>query len=326
MLNRRHVLIAAATATVAGTSIGQGRYPSRPIRIIVPAAPASAVDITARTVAEQMRKISGQPVHVENKPGASGLLGVQEVLRSAPDGYTLLAGNVNSNALLPALQPGKVKGDLRKLLIPVTMMSDAPALLLSAKVNFAPETVKQAIEYARARPGKLFYVSSGIGTHGHVSMLMLSKIAGLDLTHVPVVSNAQAMSVMNSGEVQLGFATLTTILPMVLDGRFKPLAITARQRVPALPDTPTFAEAGYPAVSTGVWQGLFLPAGVPEETVQAVFRLASDALADSQVKASFDRAQLQHWASNSPQEFAAFINEEIRKYSEIAKENNLPIE
>jgi tripartite-type tricarboxylate transporter receptor subunit TctC len=325
MINRR-VAMTAALGAAAGPLRAQTRYPARPIRMVVAAAPASAIDITARHVAESMRRLSGQAVQVENKPGASGLLAVQEVLRAAPDGYTLLAGNVNSNALLPALQPGKVNGDLRRLLTPVTMMSDAPALLVSTRTGFPPESLRQAVDYIKGRPDKQFYVSSGIGTHGHVSMLLLSKLAGLKMDHVPVTSNAQAISVLQSGEVQVGFATLATILPLVQEGRFKPLAVTARQRVASLPETPTFAEAGYPAVSAGVWNGLFLPAGVPDEVVQALFKLTTDALSEPAVRASFEKANLVHWASQSPREFAAFIDGEIRKYAEIAVENHLPIE
>lgn len=326
MFNRRQAVVATALSALSWQARGQSRYPQRPLRIVVAAAPASAVDITVRHMAEQMRKISGQPTHVENKPGASGLLAVQEVLRAAPDGYTVLAGNVNSNALLPALQPGKVRGDLRRLLTPVTMMSDAPALLLGTRNNFAPETLKQVIDYVKARPDQVFYVSSGIGTHGHVSMLLLSKLTGTRMTHVPVTSNAQAISVMQGGDAQLGFATLTTILPLIQEGRFKPLAVTARHRVSTLPDTPTFAELGFPAVSAGVWQGLFLPAGASDEVVQGLFRLANESLNDPAVRGAFERANLQHWVSQSPREFAAFVDGEIRKYAGIAAENNLPIE
>ena len=326
MIDRRQLLLGAALAASTGTGRTQPRYPARPIRFVLPAAPASAVDLTVRALAEQMRQMSGQPVHVDNKPGASGLIAIQEVLRAPPDGYTVLAGNVNSNGLLPALQPGKVRVDLRKALIPVTMMTDAPVLFLSTKTGFPPETLRDVIDYARARPGQLFYTSSGIGTHSHFSMLVLSGAANLRASHVPVTSNAQAIAVMGSGEVQLGFATLATILPLVQEGRFRALAVTGGQRSPALPNIPTFGEAGYPMISTGVWQGLFLPAGTPDDVVQSLFRFTTQAMADPGVKASFERHSLQYTPSASPREFAAFVDAEIRKYAEIAVANNLPIE
>lgn len=310
----------------ANSQAQQSSWPDRPIRVVVAAAPASAADLTMRIVGQEMQKLLGQGVVVDTKPGASGLIAVNEVMRAAPDGYTLLMGNANSNALLPALQPGKLAVDLRKALIPISMLSDAPALLLASKADFPPESLADMVSYVRERPDELFYTSSGVGTHGHVSMLILSDAAGLHLNHVPAPSNSQAGAMLASGEVKLGFATMATAVPLVQGGRFKPLAATGLSRHAVLPEVPTFLEAGYAAVSFGVWQGLFAPAGVPQELVDKLFKTIQKAMAQPETIEALERANLVPLVSTSPAAFAEFVDAEITKFRQIGEDNQLPIQ
>jgi len=240
-------------------------FPTKPLRLIVPFTPAGAVDIASRAIAIEMSKTLGQPVTVENRPGAGGNLGAEVAAHSAPDGYTLFMSTSGIQAINPALY-AKMNIDPNKELVPVAplvSLSNVLVLHPSVKAN----SVKEVIAMAKAEPGKIPYASSGNGTSIHMSGAMFTQMTGIEMIHIPYKGSGPAVTDLLGGTVSMMFDNIPSALPHIKSGKLKALATTGAKRDPALPDLPTIAEAGVPGYESGVWFGLMVPAGTPKDVI-----------------------------------------------------------
>jgi tripartite-type tricarboxylate transporter receptor subunit TctC len=275
------LLSAAVLALGMATAPAQEKYPSRPIKVIVPYAPGGATDIVARLVGDEIGKQTGQGFIVINKPGAFGMLAIDEIVKSEPDGYTLMLGNVSTNAITPILYAKKMNSDYVKSVVAVTNVVDVPAFLVVTEANeFPVKTVAELIAYAKKNPGKVRYGTVGIGSYPHYDMAYFAKRAGdLDLVGLPNKNGASGViQDMLRGDVQAAFLNVASTAGQVQAGKFRPLAVVNRTRLPAYPDVPTMKEAGFPDVGTVAWNGLFAPAATPKPVLEALLTAVHKAL------------------------------------------------
>src|SRR4029079_14636665 len=258
----------------------QDKFPSKPVKILVPYAPGGATDIVSRIVGEQMRQSLGQSFVVENKPGAFGILAIEEMARARADGYTIQVGNVSTNAITPVIFASKFKVNYDRDVAPVTNLIDVPAFQVVTTRNFAVKDVKELVEYAKKNPGKLRYGTVGAGSYPHFDMAYFAKRAG-DLDMIAIHNKAGASGVINdmiTGDTQASFLNVASTAAQIKAGKLRPLALVNHQRLPEFPDVPTMQEIGYPGVGTIAWQGLFAPAGTPKEVLETIFKASVQGL------------------------------------------------
>ncbi|MFA5912305.1 MAG: tripartite tricarboxylate transporter substrate binding protein [Burkholderiales bacterium] len=268
-------LLAWTDAALADT------YPSKPVHIIVPFPAGGAIDIIVRTSAQQLSKELGQPMLIENRPGASGNIGADAVAKSAADGYTLLAGTSATHGANPALYT-KLAYDARRDFVPVAHIAGVPNVLVVTPAS-GINTLADLVQQARAKPGKLSYGSAGSGTSLHLAGELFRSAAGVDVLHVPYKGAAPATTDLLGGQITMMFNTVPVALPLIRSGKLKALAVTSPKRHFALPDVPTFTELGYPSVASATWVGLFAPAGTPREVVAKVAQALERALREKTV-------------------------------------------
>jgi tripartite-type tricarboxylate transporter receptor subunit TctC len=265
-------LLAVTCLAIGATEArAQDRYPSKPVKIVVPYAPGGATDIVARILIEPMRQALGQPFVVENKPGANGIIAINEVLGGRADGYTLMIGNVTTNAIAPVTTPDKVP-DYEKRMAAVTRLVDVPAFLVATTTNFAPKTVPELIAFAKANRGKVRYGTVGAGSYPHYDMAFFAKKAG-DLDMVAIHNKNGASGViadMLTGDTQVAFLNVASTAAQVRAGKLRPLAMVNHSRLPDYPDIATMKEVGFDGVGSIAWQGVFAPAGTPKEVLDAL--------------------------------------------------------
>ena len=311
------VLVAVAAACAAAGARGESAdYPNRPIRIIVPLAPGGNVDIVARAVADQIAKGLGQPVVVENRPGASSLVGTHLVAKSAPDGYTLLA-IANTFATVPLIvsDPGY---DPLKDFAGISLTCLVPQVLV-VNPSLPVQSVKELIALARAEPGKISYASSGNGSTGHMAAELLNSQAGLKMLHVPYKGNSQAIVDVISGQVAMMFDQVSTSAPQIKAGKLRALAVTSLKRSPLLPDVPTIDESGLPGYEDITFNGLMAPAGTPREILVRLNQAVAKAVADRELYQRFIERGVELKASASPDEFTAYVTAEFEKKGRLAR-------
>src|SRR3954468_18089179 len=225
---------------IAANACAQAPYPTKPIRIVVPYAPGGLTDVVARLFAEQLRKVLNGAVFVENKPGASGILAIEEMARARPDGHTLMIGNISTNGLTPVLLAKKLKIDYDKDVQIVARLVDVPVFFLATTTDFAPKTFAEFLAHARANPGKVRFGSAGMGSYQQINTAILAKRAGLDLVHIPFKDGgAPILRDLANGDIQVSWFNITNPVGMMKEGRVRPLAVAAQQRLPAYPDVPT---------------------------------------------------------------------------------------
>jgi tripartite-type tricarboxylate transporter receptor subunit TctC len=283
------VLSALCLAFVAATGQAQDKYPSKPIKIIVPYVPGGATDIVARILADQLSKSLGQTVFVENKPGAFGIIAIEDMVRSGADGYTLMIGNVSTNAITPIIYASKFKIDYLKDVVPITDVVDIPAFLVATTKNFDVKSVPGLIDYAKKNPGQLRYGTVGPGSYPHYDMAYFAKRAG-DLDMIAIPNKAGATGVINdmlNGSTQVTFLNVASATPQVKAGSLVPLALVNHARLADFPDLPTMQELGFAGVGTIAWQGLFAPAGTPHDVLQTIFTATTQAMKAPAVKDAF---------------------------------------
>ncbi len=236
------------------------------MKIIVPYAPGGATDITSRLFGEQMRQSLGQQFVVESKPGAFGILAIEEMVRSKPDGYTLMVGNVSTNAITPVLFSKKLSINYEKDVASVSRLAIYPSFLLTTTHNFEPKTVAELIAYAKKNPGKVRYTSAGVGSFPHFDTEIFSRRAGIEMLHIPNKTGAAGMiNDLVVGDAQVAFINAASTASMIKAGKLRPIAVLAEKRLAEYPDVPTLAEAGYPGVGTLHWQSMLAPAQTPKE-------------------------------------------------------------
>jgi tripartite-type tricarboxylate transporter receptor subunit TctC len=315
------VLLISALCVLAGPLAAQEKYPSRPIKVLVPYAPGGAVDIVARIVTDQMREILGQTFVIENKPGAYGILAIQDMARARPDGYTLQFGNNNANVITPVLYAKKFTIDYERDVVPVARVADVPAFLIATKNDFPPTTLAEFIAYAKQNPGRLRYSSVGVGSFPQFDMEILARRAGIELTHLPNKNGATGMlNDLVRGDAQVGFLNLATAGPMVRAGQLRALAIVTEQRLPEYPDVPTLAELGYPGVGTLQWLAIFAPSGVPKDIVETLHKAAVTAATSPTVVAKLKAQVMRPAPSKSTAEAKAWLADEMALWRKITAE------
>ena len=292
-------------------------WPGKPVHVIVAYPPGGGIDVMARQLAEKLTRMWGQPVIVENKPGANTILATETVAKSAPDGYTVLLTTDATFSINPHLY-AKLPYDAQRDFIPVTMLVLLQQLLV-ANPSLPANTVQQLIALAKAKPGTINYASYGSGSQPHLSGEMLKYKAGIDLVHVPYKGISLAVPAVMAGEVQLTFAGIATSLPQLKAGRIKALAIGGPKRSPLLPNVPTFAELGYPEVETHAWFGLFLPAGSPREAVMRIYQDTRKILADPEYRQKQLIEKGYDVVGSGPEEFAAYIRKDSASRAQAVK-------
>lgn len=312
-----------ALALVAPTLALAQSYPVRPIRLICPFPPAGAVDIASRAIANELSKTIGQPVTVENRPGAGGNLGLQEVARSAPDGHTVLMTTSGINAINPALY-SKMPADPLKDLVPVSALVSLSNVLVvhpSVKAN----SVADLLAMVRAEPGKLSYASSGNGTSIHMSGEMFKFLTKTDMLHVPYKGSAPAVTDLIAGQVNVMFDNIPSALPHIRAGKLRALATTGAKRDPALPDLPTIAEAGVQGYESGVWFGLAVPAATPRE---AINRLNAEAVKGTKspdfVKRMTDLGYV--ILGTTPEQMADMNRQEVARWTPVVRASGAKVD
>jgi len=296
-------------------------YPSKPVRMIIPFAPGGASDFVGRIMQPKLQELLGQPIVVENKPGAAGSIGMDFVAKSAPDGYTVFLGNIGSIAINPAVMPAQSSVPTRDL-VAVTQVVDVPSIII-AHPSLPVSNVKELIAYARANPGKLNYGSPGSGSVDRLVIEILRKVGGLDMVHVPYKGGAgPAVAGLMGGETNLMSATAASSLPGIKAGRLKALAVTGEKRLEQLPDTPTVKEQGYPDLTASSWQGLFVPTGTPKEAIDKLYDAAVKTLAMPEVVSRLATGGAFAVTSPNQAAFGEYVAAETKRWARIAKESN----
>jgi len=311
------ILLGIALALSAAAS-SAGPYPERPIRLVVPWPAGGSSDATARIVARTLGEILGQSMVVDNKPGASGIIGTEFVARSPKDGYTLLwaISNHVTNPLLFKRVPYDPIGDFT----PIAVIGYAP-YLLAVNPNLPVKSLKEFVEYVRARPGQVSYASAGYGHSSHLGMELLSSMAGLSMLHVPYKGSAPAINDLLGGQVNVYMTTISDLEPHVKASRLRALAVSTLQRVPMAPDVPTFAESGYPDYEIVGYWGVFGPAGVPADVVAKLSSAINNALAHPDTRDKLHGLGLVYEpAGSTPEKFRAFVQRLLPKYTKLIKD------
>jgi tripartite-type tricarboxylate transporter receptor subunit TctC len=296
-------------------------YPSRPIRLIVPFAPGGGTDILVRILSPRLSTSLGQQIVVENRPGASSVIGTGEVVRSAPDGYTLLAVDT-SFTVNPSLQP-KMPYDSLKDLSPVIHLAAAPVILV-VHPSVAAKSVADLVALAKAKPGGLSYASGGNGASTHLAGELFKMVAGVDVVHIPYKGTGPAIADVVAGQVQMNFAGISSARPHVEGGRLRAIAVTGARRNSALPDVPTFSEAGL-QVDAGTHWGLLAPAGTPPAVIRKLNAETDRVLQLPEVKARIAELGFEA-AGGAPEAWAALIRSEMAKWAKVVKEARIKLD
>lgn len=300
----------------------QNDYPSQPISLIVAFSAGGAADVVTRAMAPKLASVLGVSVIVENRAGANGNIGANYVAKSKPDGYTLLIGfpGLTTN---PSLYK-QMSYDPEKDLVPIKMLATAPVLLV-AKPNLAANTVPELIALAKSKPGTLNYGSAGVGASGHMAAELFKMTAHVQMQHIPYKGGALALTDLMGGQIDLLFDSVASSRPLVEGKKIKALAIAGKQRSPALPNVPTFAEAGLPDYYAGTWFGLLAPKGIPQEVRERLAAAAAKVIKDPGVQASFDKLGIIA-DEGSSEDFASFMKDETAKWANVVKTADIRLE
>jgi len=320
MIKPMRVAVAAGLLACAAGALAQAPWPNRPIRMLVPVAPGGNVDIIARAIAEPLSKALGQTVTVENRPSAASLVGTQMVAKAPPDGYTLLAHS-NTFVSAPAItvNPGY---DPVKDFAAITLTCRI-AMVLVVNPGSPAQSVNDLIALAKAKPGELAYASSGNGSTGHIAAELFSRAAGIKMLHVAYKGNAQSVVDVMAGQVPMMFDQVSTSAQYIQSGKLRPLAVTTITRAAILPNVPTLDEAGLKGFNDSTWNGLLAPAGTPPEIVARLRAEVAKILKTPELVKRFGDRGIDLVASNSPEEFAAYVRDETARYVKLAHDANI---
>jgi len=315
--------VALALALAAACAHGQA-FPSKPVHLVVGFAPGGAADFVARAMADPLARALGQPIIVDNRPGAGSSIAAQIVAKAAPDGYTMLIASPSAISVNPVLNP-KIGYRPETDLVPISKVSASP-LVLAVHPSLGVGSVRELIDLAKKSPGKLNFASSGNGSAPHLAAVLFSRVAGVELVHVPFKSGGLAVQSVLAGDTQVTFATPPSVLPQVQAGRLRGLAITSRSRSPLVPGLPGMEEAGLADYEISFWYGFFVPAGTPPEIVRKLFDATTAALRQPEVGQMFAREGTETAASRSSEEFAAFLAADAKLWARLVKESGAKID
>jgi tripartite-type tricarboxylate transporter receptor subunit TctC len=305
-----------------GTATAQDRYPSKPLRLIVPFAPGGSTDIFARLIAERAQAPLGQPVVVENRAGAAGNIGAEAVARSAPDGYTLLMATTGVMAINNALYRNMTY-DAAKDLEPVIFVASITNVLI-VPPEFPAKSVAELIALAKKEPGKLSFASSGAGSSTHMSAELFKSMSGTDILHIPYKGSGQALPDLMSGRVSMMFENAPGAVSHIKSGKVRALAVTGLKRSPALPELPTVAESGVPGYESLSWSGIAVPAGTPRAVVDRLNKDFNSILATAEMRQKLAE-QGAETMGGAPEAFAQHIRAEREKWSRLIRANNIVV-
>jgi len=310
----------AMLPTAALSADAPEAWPTKRITYVVPFAPGGNTDTLARIISEKLTGTLGQPVIVDNKPGAGGNIGSDFVAKAKPDGYTILGGTISSHAINSSIYP-KMPYDATKDFEPITLIASSP-LVLAVPANSPYKTAKDLLAAAKAKPGDLTFASAGTGTSPHLAGELLKSVTHVDVTHVPYKGSGPAVTDLIAGHVQFMFDTALIVGPHIKAGKLRPLAVTSSKRVKTLPDVPTLVEAGVPGYEIGSWQAIFAPAGTPKPIVQKLNTSIVGVLKMPDVQERLAGLGMDTVAG-TPDELGRFQKDEVVKWSKIVKEANI---
>ncbi len=317
-MKRRQLLQSAVSAALVPSLVqAQDKYPSKPITWVCPYAAGGNADSRSRQVAKAMCAILGQPIIIDNKAGAGGNIGTEVIARAKPDGYTIGMGNFAPLAVNHALFK-KLNFDPANDIVPIGLIEKGP-LILMVRNDSPYKSVKDIVAAAKANPGKLSYASGGIGGSHHLSGALLENAAGIDLIHAPYKSGAAGATDLMGGQVQMMFEQMYSAMPAIKGGRLRALAITSKTRSPLLPDLPTMAEQGFPAIEVLNWQGLIAPKGISPELVKTLNAALNKALQDPEVKEKI-LSQGNEMGGGTPEVFAALVKAEAPRWGKVVRD------
>jgi tripartite-type tricarboxylate transporter receptor subunit TctC len=316
-------LIAGMWGAAINIAVGQNEWPSRPMTLLVPYSAGSASDTLARTLSRPIGIKLGQPVIIEDRPGADGMIAGRDAARAEPNGYTQYFGVTTSLSLAYLLQPN-LGFDPRKDYAPVSMVGDT-AYLLVVNSELGVKSIPELVALARSQPGALNFSSTGEGSIAHLGMLMLAKKLGIEMTHVPYKSTVQSIVDVASGVIQLQLATIAPTIPLYQSGKVRILGVASDHRIPSLPEIPTLQEQGVPDVEAKFSMGLFLPAGTPDGVIMLLNEAVRAALADPSVQKQYFQQGFEPKAS-TPAELAQYVNNEIETYRRVIAESGIKIQ
>ena len=297
-------------------------YPSRPIRLIVPYAPGGGADAIGRIVAKRVSETIGQPIVIENRGGAGSILGTEAVKNADPDGYTLLVGQSGPISINPAVYKN-LRYDPVKDFAPVTMTTAYPYILV-VNAKLPVNNLQEFVTLARSKPGEFNYGTTGVGAANHLVSELLSSRAGLKMTHIPYRGTALAVGDLLAGQVTMVFADAVSAMPHVQAGTLRALAVSSKNRAAIAPDIPTIAESGYPGFDAIGWHGILAPARTPPAIIGRLNSEIVKALKDPATKSLLETQAMQ-LVGNSPEEFAAFIKQDIALWQDVATQANVEV-
>jgi len=322
-MNRKTIVLFQLLLLAAPHAAAQAPYPSKPIRIVVAYAPGSTLDIMARILGPKVSDAMGQPVIVENRTGAGGMIGMDATAKAAPDGYTIGVGALGPNATNPALYK-KTPFDPVKDLTGVTLLATGPVVIV-VHPSVPARTVKELVALAKARPGELAYGTPGVGTSPHLAGELFQSVTGTKLLHVPYKGNPEALGDLMGGQLSIVFSGMPPVVPLVKAGRMRAVATTGPQRAPSLPDAPTVAEAGYPGAGMVIWYGIVAPGATPKPAIARLHAEINKAMKLPDVRERFVALGADPVAS-TPEEFSALIRDEYARWSKLIREAGIKAE
>jgi len=314
------LLMSLACLLLGSPAQAQDKYPSKALRILVPFGPGSATDIVIRIVGEQLRVILGQPVVIENRPGAFGILAIEEMATARPDGYTLQIGNPGTNALTPIIYKNKFKIDYDREVLMVTRLSEVPLVLATTTKDFPPQTYAEFIKYAKERPGKVRYASVGVGSNNHYDTEAFAQWAGVELLHIPNKGGGAAITNdLVTGDAQVALVNAASSAGVIKSGLLRVLAVMADERLPEYPDKPTLKELGY-TVGKGLWSGLYASSRTPRDVLETLHKATVQALQSEPVQTAFKRQMIKAVPNSSLEDARAWNAAEVAYWKKVTEQ------
>jgi tripartite-type tricarboxylate transporter receptor subunit TctC len=317
-------IVALAALMSPAAQAAEQNYPTRPVRMLIPFAPGGATDIIARVLEPTLTKRLGQQIVIDNRAGAAGNIAVELVAQAPPDGYTLLVGNISTNSINPLLFADRMKVNALRDLAPITKLVAIPNFILGSP-KLPASTLQEALAYAKARPGQLNF-QAPLGSYSHLDMLALTATAGVKMVHLPSKGAGETLTAMLRGDIHITESNVASNIGSVRAGQVKAFAVTSEKRLADLPDVPTMAEAGFPGIGSLNWNGLFAPAHTPRPIIVKLHAESVAAMKELDADGSLAKRALPVSLSASPDDFAAFVNAEAKRWEKIIRDNNVKID
>jgi tripartite-type tricarboxylate transporter receptor subunit TctC len=319
----RALLILLTVVTACGPAWGQG-YPSKPIRLVVGFAPGGAADTASRAIGEPLGRILGQTIVIDNRPGNGSSLAAEIVAKAPADGYTMLIASPSSQSVNPVINKNLGYVPERDFIAVTKVTSSALVVALHPAVPV--RSIPELIAYAKKNPGALNYGSSGNGSAPHMAAVLFSRVAGVEMVHVPFKGGGPASQSLLAGDIQLSFATPPSVLPLVHAGRLRGIAVTTRAASPSIPGLPGMGEAGLPGYDLTFWYGFFVPTGTPAEAIRKLHAATNQVLQRPELKQMLAKEGTDAVGSKSPEEFAAFVREDAKVWQQLARDTGAKVD